>query len=99
MTTSLNFDLPRHDSVVTVETTDRRGFTPEEIAQDCVSKIISVSDSAMPGIRDQARAFERHMEKVVAYYMRQAISSDRTTVYNALIDAGQPQLAELIRRL
>jgi hypothetical protein len=35
----------------------------------------------------------------VASYMRQAIRSDRTTVYNALIDAGHPELAELIRRL
>jgi len=35
----------------------------------------------------------------VAYYMRQAIHSDRTTVYNALKDAGHPELAELIRRL
>jgi len=31
--------------------------------------------------------------------MRQAIRSDRTTVCNALVDAGHPQLAELIRRL
>tara|TARA_R110002167_G_scaffold141657_1_gene329951 strand:- start:142 stop:438 length:297 start_codon:yes stop_codon:yes gene_type:complete len=96
---SLSFDLPRYDNVVSVKSTDKRGFTPEELAEDCVSKIISVSDTALPGIRDQARAFERHMETVVAHYMRQAIQSDRTTVYNALIDAGHPQLAELIRRL
>jgi hypothetical protein len=31
--------------------------------------------------------------------MRQAIRSDRTTVYNTLKDAGHPDLAELIRRL
>jgi hypothetical protein len=99
MSASLNFELPQHESVVTVQTTNNRGFTPEELAQDCVGKIISVSDTALPGIRDQARAFERHMEKVVAYYMRQAIQSDRTTVYNALMDAGHPELAELIRRL
>jgi hypothetical protein len=99
MSASLNFELPQHESVVTVQTTNNRGFTPEELAQDCVGKIISVSDTALPGIRDQARAFERHMEKVVAYYMRQAIKSDRTTVYNALMDAGHPELAELIRRL
>tara|TARA_R110000824_G_scaffold217683_1_gene404149 strand:- start:198 stop:494 length:297 start_codon:yes stop_codon:yes gene_type:complete len=95
----LSFVIPRDESVVSVKSTDRRGFTPEELAQDCVGKIISVSDTALPGIRDQARAFGSHMEKVVAQYMRQAIQSDRTTVYNALIDAGHPQLAELIRRL
>jgi hypothetical protein len=60
---------------------------------------VSVSDSAHPGIRDQARAFQSHIETLVASYMRQAIRSDRTTVYNALIDAGHPELAELIRRL
>jgi hypothetical protein len=31
--------------------------------------------------------------------MKEAVASDRTTVYNALVDAGHPELAELIRRL
>ena len=34
-----------------------------------------------------------------AIYMRQAIQSDRTTVYNAIRDAGQPKLAEYIRKM
>lgn len=94
----LKFDIPETPFVV-VETTQGRGFTPEEVAERCVKKIISVSDSAHPGIRDQAKAFEKHIEKVVAFYMREAIRSDRTTVYNALMDAGNPELAELVRRL
>ncbi len=85
--------------IVTVQTTQNRGFTPDEVAERCVNKLISVSESAPPAIRDQARAFQKHMEKVVAYYMREAIRSDRTTVYNKLLDAGHPELAELIRRL
>jgi len=84
--------------IVTVQTTQNRGFTPDEVAERCVSKLISVSDSAPPAIRDQARAFQKHMEKVVAFYMREAIRSDRTTVYNKLLDAGHPELAEAIRR-
>lgn len=92
-------DVPKDEPIVGVRTTENRGFTPDELAEQCVSKIISVSDSAHPGIRDQARAFSKHVEKLVAYYMRQAIHSDRTTVYNALKDAGHPELAELIRRL
>lgn len=92
-------DVPTDEPIVGVRTTENRGFTPDELAEQCVSKIISVSDSAHPGIRDQARAFSKHVEKLVAYYMRQAIHSDRTTVYNALKDAGHPELAELIRRL
>jgi len=92
-------DVPQDEPIVGVRTTENRGFTPDELAEQCVSKIISVSDSAHPGIRDQARAFSKHVEKLVAYYMRQAIHSNRTTVYNALKDAGHPELAELIRRL
>ena len=92
-------DVPKDQPVVGVRTTDKRGFTPDELAEQCVAKIISVSDTAHPGVRDQARAFSKHIEKVVAYYLRQAIRSDRTTVYNALTDAGHPELAELIRRL
>ncbi len=95
----IDVNVPKDESVVGVKTTENRGFTPEELAQQCVEKVISVSDNAHPGIRDQARAFSKHIEKLVEYYMRQAIRSDRTTVYNALQDAGHPQLAELIRRL
>jgi hypothetical protein len=92
-------NVPQEESIVQVKTTNNRGFTPDELAERCVEKIVSVSDSAHPGIRDQARAFQKHIEKVVAFYLRQAIRSDRTTVYNALQDAGHPELAELIRRL
>jgi hypothetical protein len=95
----IDVSVPQNKEVVGVRTTDNRGFTPEELAQQCVEKVISVSDQAHPGIRDQARAFSKHVEKLVEYYLRQAIRSDRTTVYNALVDAGHPQLAELIRRL
>jgi len=92
-------DMPRDEQVVLVNTSENRGFTPEELSEQCVQKLISVSDTAPPAIRDQARAYQKHIETLVAYYMRQAIRSDRTTVYNALNDAGHPDLADLIRRL
>jgi macrodomain Ter protein organizer (MatP/YcbG family) len=95
----LNVNVPQNEQVVLVNTTDGRGFTPEELSEQCVQKLISVSDTAPPAIRDQARAFSKHIETLVAFYMRQAIRSDRTTVYNALNDAGHPDLADLIRRL
>lgn len=95
----LKFDIPQNEQVVLVNTTNGRGFSPEELAEQCAQRIVSVSDKAHPGIRDQARAFQKHIEMLVAHYMRQAIRSDRTTVYNALNDAGHPELAELIRRL
>ena len=90
---------PRGSNLVSVATTSNRGFTPDELAGQCVKKIISISDTAPPAIKDQATAFGNSIEKLIAHYMRQAISSDRTTVYNALNDAGHPEMAKLIRRL
>ena len=94
----IDVNIPE-DPVLVVKTTENRGFSPDEVAERCVEKLISVSDGTHPVIRDQARTFQRHMEKVVAFYMREAIRSDRTTVYNALRDAGHPELADAIRRL
>lgn len=84
---------------VEVHTTSGKGFTPEEVAERCADKIISISDNANPAIRDQARAFRQQLVRTLTFYMREAIRSDRTTVYNALKDAGHKDMAELIRRL
>ena len=87
------------DFQVGVRTTTNRGFTPEELAQQCAEKIVGVSETAPPAIRDQALAFKGQVAKLVELYLKQAVQSDRTTVYNALNDAGNPQLADLVRRL
>mgnify|MGYP000636056869 CR=1 FL=1 len=98
MIKALEVDIPA-DYKVLVETTEKRGFTPEEVAERCADRIIQISDTAHPGIRDQAHAFRQHMVKVLAFYMREAIKSDRTTTYNALSEAGYKELAEQLRRL
>ena len=87
------------DFQVGVRTTSGRGFTPEELAEQCVNRIVSISDTAPPAIRDQALAFKGKVQSAVWHYLTQAVHSDRTTVYNALTEAGHPELAELIRRL
>ena len=99
MNAAMGMTLPRDRAVVNVQTTDNRGFTPEEMASRCADKIVSVADTALPEVRAQARAFKGNVEKVVAHYMREAVANDRVTVYNAIKDAGHPDLAELIRRL
>jgi len=98
MIKALEVDIPA-DYKVLVETTEKRGFTPEEVAERCADRIIQISDTAHPGIRDQAHAFRQHTVKVLAFYMREAIKSDRTTTYNALSEAGYKELAEQLRRL
>lgn len=85
--------------IVEVQTTHHRGFTPEEVAERCLDKLLSVSDTAPPAIRDQAIAYKNHLRAVLVFYMKEAVQSDRTTVNNALLDAGHKDLAEMIRRL
>ncbi len=85
--------------IVTVTTTSNRGQTPEEVAHRCVNKLISVSDSAPQEIRNQALAYREELLKVVTAYMYQAVTNDRITVYNALVEAGHPQLAAAIQKL
>tara|TARA_R100001443_G_scaffold117349_1_gene141644 strand:- start:1914 stop:2207 length:294 start_codon:yes stop_codon:yes gene_type:complete len=93
-----SFQLPK-EPIVEVKTTNNRGFTPEEIAKRCAEKIICISDKANPVIQEQAKAFKNQIEQVLVLYMREAINSDRTTIYNALSNAGHEDLAKLIRRL
>ena len=91
-------ELPKNP-IVTVHTSDNKGFSPEEVASRCADKIIQVGDNAPIEIQEQARAYKEHIEKVIAFYMKEAINSDRVTVYNAIKDAGYDKLAEHIRRM
>ncbi len=93
MTPELLIPAPKVD----VKITNGRGMTPEEVTELALGKLISISDTAPPEIAAQARAFRDRMRLVIVYYMKQAIASDRTTVYNALKDAGHPDLAQMIR--
>jgi hypothetical protein len=88
-----------NDFKVEVVTTQNRGQTPEEVAERCINKIVGISATADPVIRQQAEAYKTQIEQVIVHYMKQAIQSDRTTVYNVLLDAGEQKLADLIRRL
>ena len=99
MMVGATLELPRDIRLVGVKTTSGRGLSPDELAELCADKIVFVSDTAPKEIRDQARAFKEQVQKIVLLYLQQAVRSDRTTVYNALTEAGSPQLAELIRRL
>ena len=88
------------DFKVDVHTSKNRGFTPEELALRCADKIVSISGSVQdPVVKEQAEAFKEQIAVYVTHFIKQAVQSDRTTVLNALNQAGHPKLAEHIRRL
>jgi hypothetical protein len=81
---------------VKVLTTHGRGFTPEEIADRAVNKIIYVGSQTHPAIRDQAEAFRENIRKVLVFYIEEAIRSDHVTLANKFRNAGHPELIKLL---
>jgi hypothetical protein len=81
---------------VKVLTSVNRGFTPEEIVDRAVDKIIYVGGNSHPLIKDQALAFKEHIRDILVFYMYEAISSNKTTLANKLREAGHPELIKLL---
>jgi hypothetical protein len=81
---------------VMVHSTIGRGFSPEEVAERALDKIIYVGSDSHPAIRDQAEAFKQNIRQVLILYMKEAIKSDRTTLANRLREAGHPELVKLL---
>lgn len=73
-----------------------RGFTPEEVAEQALTKIISVGGNCHPVIRDQAEAFKDQIRGVLVHYMHQAVRSNHTTLANRFRAAGHPELVKLL---
>ena len=73
-----------------------RGFTPEEIAEQALSKIVSIGGNCHPVIRDQAEAFKNEIRGVLVHYMKQAVRSNHTTLANQFRAAGHPELVKLL---
>lgn len=84
---------------VTIHTTDYRGHTPEEIADRAVDRILFIGDKTHPIIADQARAFKAQLHAVLVHYLREAQTSERTTICGHLIKGGHADLAEIIRSI
>ena len=84
---------------VKVETTSHQGFSVEHWAERCLDRIVYVADGSDSIIKDQAIAFKEAIRGVLIHYMSHAIKSDRTTLYNLLLQQGETEMAELLRRL
>jgi hypothetical protein len=81
---------------VTVLSTTGRGFTPEELAEQALDKIVYVGSKSHPAIREQAEAFKNNLRVVLKHYLQQAVRSDRTTIANRLREAGHPELTIIL---
>lgn len=80
-----------------VQTVDGRGWTPEEISERALDKIIYVGGNSHPAIRDQAEAFRAQIKLVLVHYLKEAVQSDRATIATQLRAAGHPELVNLLK--
>ena len=81
-------EIPALLSSVEVRTTSGRGFTPEELTEQALDKIIYVGGQSHPVIRDQAEAFREQVRAVILFYMKRAVDAQNTTIANRLRQAG-----------
>ena len=81
---------------IQVATKDFGGFTPEEVANRALDKIIQVGDNSHPLVREQALAFREHIRGVLVFYMNEAVKFDRVTLAYKLREAGHPELIKLL---
>ena len=81
---------------VMVMTTEGRGFTPEEIAERALDKIIYVGSNTHPAIREQAEAFKDSIRQVLVQYMHEAVRSHNVTLVNKFKQAGHPELIPIL---
>ena len=82
-----------------VFTSNNRGQAPEDMAEMALNKIMLVSDTAPPVIRDQAYAHRQRLKEVLIYYMNKMSQSERTTIWALMKQQGHDDMAEIIRRL
>ena len=76
--------------------TEGRGFTPEEVAERALDKIIYVGSHTHPVIREQAEAFKDSIRNVLVYYMHEAVRSHNVTLVNKFTQAGYPELIPIL---
>ena len=84
---------------IMVASSDNGGHKPEFWADVITTRLVSISASAEPHVRQQAEAFRQQVYEVVLRGIKSAISSDRTTLSVALRRQGHHQMADLLKEL
>ena len=84
---------------VAVATTNNTGLDPEYWAERCLDRVVYVAGESNSVIKQQALEFKDEIRLALIHYIKQAVRSDRTTLYNMLLKQGEKEMAELLRRL
>ena len=84
---------------VNVMTSDEGGHSTEQIVELAMDRILKVSDTAPPAIKEQAEAFQNNIRQVLQHYIELARREERATISGKMAKAGQNEMADLVRRI
>ena len=84
---------------VNVMTSDEGGLSSEQLTELAMDKVMRVSDTAPPVIKEQAEVFKGSLQKVLYHYIELARREERATIAYKMSKAGQKEMADLVRRI
>ena len=95
----ISVDSPVVLGGVNVMTSDDGGLNAEQVTELAMDKIVKISDTAPPAIRDQAQVFRSDVQKVVYHYIELARREERATIARKMDKLGNSEMADLVRRI
>ena len=84
---------------VEVRTNGSSDYSPEYIAQRMVERVIHVSDTAPPAIRDQALAFKDQIYALILSSAKEIIKADRERIARELDKSSMAEAAMVVRMM
>jgi BMFP domain-containing protein YqiC len=84
---------------VNVMTSDEGGHSTEQIVELAMDRILKVSETAPPAIKEQAEAFQNNIRQVLYDYMELARREERGTIAQRMAKSGHNEIADLVRRI
>ena len=96
---SISVDSPLILGGVNVVTSDDGGLNSEQVTELAMEKIIKVSETAPPAIKEQAEAFRTNVRNVVYQYIELARREERATIARRMDKLGNSEMADLVRRI
>jgi len=84
---------------VNVMTSEQGGLSSEQVTDLAMDKIMKVSETAPPEIKQQAEAFRTNVRNVVYHYIQLARQEERATIARRMDKIGNSEMADLVRRI
>ncbi len=84
---------------VNVMTSNEGGLSSEQLTELAMDKLIRVSDTAPPVIKEQAQVFRDTLQKVIYHHIELARREERATIAHRMSKVGQKEMADLVRRI